>query len=311
MSTDLPLSAPLPPIRPGSWAAWCVALRPRTLWIAMIPVLVATSLAWSVAGVFDRATALIAMVASVAMQVVTNLQNDVGYAERRVASSTRVGLPRATANGWLPARAVRWAMVATVATAVAVALPLLVRGGWPVLAIGASSTIAAYCYMGGPRPIAYTPFGELTVFVFFGLVAVCGTYYIQAGRVDLPALLAAAAIGSHAAAVLLVNNFRDRSHDAATGRRTLPVAIGARASLALYAVLGLVPFALAAALAVLLRSPWLLLPLLVLPRAARLAVELRTTPDGLAQNVLLFRTVMLEVAFGVLLSAGALARAWT
>jgi 1,4-dihydroxy-2-naphthoate polyprenyltransferase len=307
MAADLPLIAPLPPIRPGSWAAWCIALRPRTLWIAMIPVLVATSLAWSVAGVFDAATALIALVASVAMQVVTNLQNDVGYTERRVAASTRVGLPRATANGWLPASAVRWAIVATVATAVVVALPLLIRGGLAVFAIGASSTIAAYCYMGGPRPIAYTPFGELTVFVFFGLVAVCGTYYIEVGSVDRAAAIAAAAIGAHAAAVLLVNNFRDRSHDAATGRRTLPVVIGITAAIKLYAVLELIPFVLAALLAALLGSAWLALPLVVLPWALRLAGDLGRTPDGLAQNALMFRSVMLEVTFGVLLSAGAIA----
>ena len=276
----------------------------------MIPVLVATSLAWSVAGVFETATALIALVASVAMQVVTNLQNDVGYTERRIATSARVGLPRATANGWLPARAVRWAIAGPVATAVVVALPLLIRGGLPGFALGASSTIAAYCYMGGPRPIAYTPFGELTVFVFFGLVAVCGTYYIEAGSVDLAAALAGTAIGAHAAAVLLVNNFRDRSHDAATGRRTLPVVIGVPASLKLYALLELAPFVLAAALAVRLGSAWLALPLVVLPWALRLAGDLRRTPDGLAQNALMFRSVMLEVVFGVLLAVGAVAHRW-
>ncbi len=157
------------------------------------------------------------------MQVVTNLQNDVGYAERRAAGAGRVGLPRATANGWLSPGAVKRAIVAAIATAAIIALPLILRGDWRVVAIGLASTLAAYTYMGGPRPIAYTPFGELTVFVFFGMTAVCGTYYVQVGGVGGAAWLAGIAVGAHAAGVLLVNNYRDRAHDAATGRRTLPV----------------------------------------------------------------------------------------
>jgi 1,4-dihydroxy-2-naphthoate octaprenyltransferase len=295
------------PIRPGSWAAWRVALRPKTLWIATVPVIVATSLAWSEAGVFDPAIALITFAASVLMQVVTNLQNDVGYAERRAGTSARVGLPRATANGWLSGNAVKRAIVATIAIAAFVALPLMLRGGWPVVLIGLASTLAAYGYMGGPRPIAYTPFGELTVFVFFGLTAVCGSYYVQAGKVEAAAWLAGAAIGSHAAAVLLVNNYRDRAHDAATGRRTLPVLISAAASRWLFAALELLPFALSLLLAVSMASGWLALPLLALPSALRLVRDLAATPDGPAQNTLLFRAVMVEVAFGMLLCVGALA----
>jgi len=298
-------------IRPGSWAAWCVALRPKTLWIAMVPVVVATCLAWSVAGTFDPAIALITLAASVLMQVVTNLQNDVGYTERRAETGARVGLPRATANGWLSTHTVKQAIVATVALAVLVALPLMIRGGWPIVLMGVTSTLAAYAYMGGPRPVAYTPFGELTVFVFFGLTAVCGSYYVQTGDVSPAAWIAGVAVGAHAAAVLLVNNFRDRAHDAATGRRTLPVVIGKAGSLRLHAVLELAPFGLALVLAVSLVSGWLALPLLALPAALRLVRDLAREPDGPAQNALLFRAVMLEVAFGMLLALGALAhRAW-
>jgi 1,4-dihydroxy-2-naphthoate octaprenyltransferase len=161
--------------------------------------------------------------------------------------------------------------------------------------------------MGGPRPIAYSPFGELTVFAFFGLVAVCGSYQLQAGHIDHVALIAASAIGAHAAAVLLVNNYRDRSHDAATGRRTLPVVIGAAAARRLHAALELAPFALVLAVAASRRSPWFALPLVALPTAVRLVRDLARAPDGPAQNALLFRAVMLEVAFGALFSAGAIA----
>jgi 1,4-dihydroxy-2-naphthoate octaprenyltransferase len=307
MHASTTTSSPAASIRPGSWAAWRIALRPRTLWIATVPVIVATSLAWALAGVFEAESALIAFAVSLLMQVLTNLQNDVGYTERRVETGERVGLPRATANGWLSRSAVNRAIAATIAAAAIIALPLLLQWGWPILVIGVASTFAAYGYMGGPRPIAYTPFGELTVFVFFGLTAVCGSYYVQAGEVGAAAWLAGVAIGAHAAAVLLVNNYRDRAHDAATGRQTLPVVIGATASVRLFAALELLPFALVVLLAASMASAWLALPVLALPWALRIVRDLAVTPDGPAQNALLFRAVMLELAFGMLFAAGAVA----
>ena len=296
-------------IAPGSWAAWRVALRPKTLWIATIPVVVATCLAWSVARVFDPWIACVALTAAVMMQVVTNLQNDVGYTERGAETGARVGLPRATANGWLGTREVKRAILAAIAVAQVVALPLMIRGGWPIVATSVSSTAAAYAYMGGPRPIAYTPFGELTVFVFFGLVAVCGAFYVQAGTIPLAVVVAGTAIGMHAAAVLLVNNFRDRDHDRTTGRRTLAVVLGPATSRKLYALLLYAPFALAVALGGVAGSAWYALPLVALPWAWRLQRTLADAAPGPALNAQLFRTVLLEVAFGLCLSAGALAHA--
>jgi 1,4-dihydroxy-2-naphthoate octaprenyltransferase len=301
-------AAPTPPsIEPGSWDAWRVALRPKTLWIATIPVVVGTCLAAGLAGAYDTGIALIALTAAVMMQVVTNLQNDVGYTERGGETGTRVGLPRATANGWLGAREVKRAIVAAIVVAQVVALPLMIRGGLPIVATSVASTVAAWAYMGGPRPIAYTPYGELVVFVFFGLVAVGGTWYVQAGTLGAAPVIAGAAIGMHAAAVLLVNNFRDRAHDATTGRRTLAVALGREGSLRLYAALLLAPFGLAVLLAWLAATAWLALPLAALPWAFGLIRALVRAGSGLALNAMLFRTVLLEVAYGMLLSAGALA----
>lgn len=297
-------------VRPGSLSAWRFALRPKTLWIATIPVIVATCLAWAVAGAFDPLIALIALAAAMLMQMVTNLQNDVGYTARGAETGNRVGLPRATANGWLTAREVRRAIVAAIVIAQLVALPLMIRGGWPIVLTSASSTLAAVAYMGGPRPIAYTPFGELTVFVFFGLVAVCGAYYVQAGSIGVAAWIAAAAIGMHAAAVLLVNNYRDRAHDAATGRRTLTVVLSSAGAIRLYAALVLAPFALAGMLGAVVGSLWYALPLVALPWGWRLCRALAHTPNGPLQNALLFRTVMLEVAFGMLLAVGAVVAGW-
>jgi 1,4-dihydroxy-2-naphthoate octaprenyltransferase len=305
-----PPASPAPAVRPGSLDAWLVALRPRTLWIATIPVVVGCCLAWAVAGAFDAGIAAIALVAAVMMQVVTNLQNDVGYTERGAERGDRTGLPRATANGWLAPAAVKRAIVAAIVVAWTVALPLMLRGGWPIVLTSTSSTLAAWAYMGGPRPIAYSPYGELTVFVFFGLVAVGGTYYVQAGHLDAAAWLAGGAIGLLAAAVLLVNNYRDRAHDEGSGRRTLAIVLGAAGTLRLYAWLLATPFALVLLLAWLHGSPWLALPLFAAPPAWQLARGLPRASPGLALVGFLFRTVMLEVAFGALLALGALVHGW-
>ncbi len=298
-------TAAAPPIRPGSAAAWQVALRPKTLWIATIPVFVGTAIAWSVHDAFVAWVAVLALAGAIVVQIITNLQNDVGYTARGAETGRRVGLPRATAQGWLSPLAVRGAIVVAVLAALAIAAPLVAfRDGW-VVAITLASIVAAYTYMGGPRPIAYTPTGEFVVFLFFGLMAVCGTVYVQAGTMGAIAWLAGTGIGLLAAAVLVVNNHRDSAHDATTGRRTFAVVFGAEASLRLYLVCVLTPFALAAAMAAVACSPWYLLPMLALPRAATLGRELARMAPGPAYNALLFRTVMLEVLFGGLLAVGA------
>ncbi|HEX4944248.1 MAG TPA: 1,4-dihydroxy-2-naphthoate octaprenyltransferase [Usitatibacteraceae bacterium] len=292
-------------IPPGSLRAWAVAIRPRTLWIAAIPVAVGTAFAWMHAATIEPWVAGLAFVASILMQVITNLQNDVGYTARGHESSRRVGFPRATAKGWLTPWEVRRAIALAIACAVIVGTPLAIHSGPVVAAIGLASVLAALAYMGGPRPIAYTPLGELVVFVFFGLVAVLGAYYLHAGPAGATVWLAAAAIGSHAAAVLVVNNHRDAEHDRRTGRRTFAAAFGRRASAALYAIALWAPFALAAAMVAIDARPGLAAPLLLLPMAARLQSDFLNLPAGPAFNLLLLRTVKLELAFGALLSAGA------
>jgi 1,4-dihydroxy-2-naphthoate octaprenyltransferase len=295
-------------IVPGSLRAWAVAVRPKTLWIAAIPVVVATSLAWMHGATIVPWVAVLAFVASILMQLITNLQNDVGYTARGLETGKRVGLPRATARGWLSPAEVRRAIALGIAGAVAVGAPLAIHAGPVVALVGLASVLAALAYMGGPRPIAYTPFGELVVFIFFGLVAVLATYFLHAGPGGPTVWLAAAAIGSHAAAVLFVNNHRDAEHDRRTGRRTFAATFGKRASARLYAISLWMPFAGSAAMAF-LDSRWgLLAPLALLPMARRLQADFVNTPAGPAFNLLLFRTVKLELAFGALLSAGAIAQ---
>ncbi len=302
--------APAVSIRPGSIDAWAIAMRPRTLWIATVPVLVGTALAWLERGTIDWTVAALALIGSLLMQVISNLQNDVGYSQRGAESSARIGMPRATSTGLLTAQQVRLAIVLAVIASMAVGLPLVLRGGWPVLAMGLGSIVAALAYMGGPKPIAYTPLGELTVFVFFGVIAVAGSGYVQIGTITPATWAAATGVGLLAAAVLAVNNHRDIAHDARTGRRTFAVTFGAEASRQLFTLLVLGAFALVPLAAWFAQSAALLLPMLALPGAWRVVQTIRAPANGGALSNLLLRTVKLELLFGVLFTIGAIAAGW-
>jgi 1,4-dihydroxy-2-naphthoate octaprenyltransferase len=296
-----------PLVRLGSVRAWRVAARPRTLLVAVSPVLVGATLGFERTGAIDLLAALLVLGAAVLMQIATNLQNDVGYTVRGgERTGTRTGLPRATTHGWLSVGQVRSALVLVGTVAVGLGLLLAAHRGWPVLMIGAASLSAALAYMGGPKPIAYTPFGELTVFVFFGLIAVTGTDWVLTGSVGMLTPLASMAIGSLAAAALAVNNHRDREHDRLVGRRTFAVIVGEAGSRRLYFALLMAPFLLLLVMSVRARAPSLLLPILLVPGAIRLLRDFARCPPGLAFNAILFRTFRLELWFAVLLSAGAL-----
>jgi 1,4-dihydroxy-2-naphthoate polyprenyltransferase len=309
MSSPVPAPVRLA-VRPGSLDAWRIAIRTRTLWIATVPVFVGTSFAYLASGRVDVLFASLALAAAVLLQAIANLQNDVGYTARGGENGTRVGLPRATSTGLLTPREVRLAITLGVMATILLGLPMVARWGLPVLLMGLASVTAALGYMGGPRPIAYTPLGELMVFIFFGLIAVAGSGYIQLGTVTPALATASAAIGALAAAVLVVNNHRDIAHDAGTGRRTFGVMFGARASAVLYALLMLSPFAAVPLLVWQTQSHLLWLPMLALPGAIGLVRVLPKTPPGLAFNGLLMRTVMLQLIFGAMLTIGTLLAAW-
>jgi 1,4-dihydroxy-2-naphthoate polyprenyltransferase len=299
-------------VRTGSWQAWSVAMRPRSLPVAISPVLVGATLGFARTGAIDWVAAIAVLAAALLMQLITNMQNDVGYTVRGGDSSgTRSGLPRATANGWLSVRHVRTAIVAAAVLATLIGLALVAYRGWPVLAIGVASLLAALAYMGGPRPIAYTPLGELTVFIFFGGVAVMGTDWVLSGSVGAVNALASAAIGSLAAAALAVNNHRDIAHDRLVGRRTFAVSFGDTASRRLFASLLLTPYLLLPLMAVLAHSAWLLLPLLLLPSALTLRQDFGRCARGVAFNEILFRSFRHELWFAALLSAAALLSTWS
>ena len=246
-----------------------------------------------------------ALLASVLIHAGTNLQNDVGDFRRGADLAGRIGPKRACTEGWLPARQVQAAAAVCFALALVPGSYLALRGGWPIVAIGVASIAAGAAYTAGRRPIAYSGWGEAYVVVFFGLVAVCGMYYLHAGTAGVTPLIAGAAVGALAAAVLVVNNLRDIDSDRRIGKNTLAVQRGVRFTLAEYAVLLHAPFALILALALQEGRVGLLAPLLLLPWATLLYLRVRRSPAGGWLNRALASTAKLGLAFALLLSVGA------
>jgi 1,4-dihydroxy-2-naphthoate octaprenyltransferase len=293
--------------QPQSLGAWLIATRPISLLLAISPVLVGATLGYQRTGQLNALVALLALSGALLVQLITNLQNDVGYTLRGgEASGQRIGLPRATSSGLLAVRQVQRAIVGLSLVAVGVGLVLVALCGWPVLALGTASLLAALAYMGGPKPIAYTPFGELTVFVFFGLVGVLGTEWVLTGSIGMASVFAAMAVGSIAAAALAVNNHRDQAHDRSVGRNTFAAVFGDRASGGLLTLLLCAPFVAQIAAALVLRTWWWALPCGLLPMVLRLLRDFAVCPPGLAYNPILFRAFKLELWFAALLSLGAL-----
>ncbi len=274
--------------------------------MAVTPVIVGASLAWAEGAVPRWAVLLLTLACAVLIQVATNLLNDVSDFERGNDRADRVGPLRVTAAGWATPAEVRRAAWAALGFAALLGLVLVAIGGWVILAIGLFSIAAAWAYSGGRRPVSYRASGELFVLVFFGLVAVTGTHYLQADSWSAVALPAGFAVGSMAAAVLLLNNYRDIAGDIAVGRRTLAAALGPRRARAAFALLMLLPFALPAWLA--LREPaqpgaWL--AFVALPLALAVLRDMHRLA-GPALNPVLARTALTQLAFGVLLSVGVL-----
>jgi 1,4-dihydroxy-2-naphthoate octaprenyltransferase len=270
----------------------------------VVPVLVGTALAGEDTGGISWAVFAVTMLAALLIQVGTNLHNDVADFERGADDpGTRLGPRRATAEGWLSPAAVKRAAVVAFALAGLLGLWLAWVGGWPILAIGIASILCAWGYSGGARPIAYSALGEIFVWLFFGLAAVAGSYYLQAGRFDAMALLAGALLGMPAAAVLVVNNYRDRVNDERAGRRTVAVVFGPRVSRVEYGLLMLLPFTVLPLLALGGALGWLW-PLAVLPWAMLLVRRFLMEPVGPGFNALLGDTARLQFAYGLLLCVG-------
>jgi 1,4-dihydroxy-2-naphthoate polyprenyltransferase len=284
---------------------WVMAARLRTLPAAVAPVLVGTSLA----GTEDRFRAgafAAALLGAIFIQVGTNLSNDYSDARRGADAEDRLGPVRVTAGGLVPPRQVLMATYVTFGLSILCGAYLVYVAGPALLAIGAASILAGVLYTGGPRPYGYEGLGELFVFLFFGIVAVAGSYFVQQESLEWESFALAVPVGLLAAAILVVNNVRDIDTDRRAGKRTLAVRLGRPGARTLYSVMLLVAYAALVPVAFAL-GPWVLIPLLTLPLAARLARTVRAHVDGPTLNAALARTGMLQLAFCVLLSAGILA----
>ncbi|MSQ41634.1 MAG: 1,4-dihydroxy-2-naphthoate polyprenyltransferase [Dehalococcoidia bacterium] len=288
----------------GGVRAWLLAARPPTLTAAVAPVLVGVGLALRDDS-FKFAPSLAALFGALALQVGANFANDVADFRRGADGAGRLGPPRATQQGLLTARAVIAGAALAFALAAVAGIYLTLVAGWAVIAIGAVSILAAVAYTAGPWPYGYRGLGELFTFAFFGVLAVAGTYFVQAGTVTDEALAVSLPVALTVSAILVVNNVRDLEADRRAGKRTLAVLLGRRAARAqfvamlLLAYLAVVALWLAGSL-----SAWVLLPWLSAPFAIAPARAVLRRADGPSLNRALRETARLHLAFAALLALG-------
>jgi 1,4-dihydroxy-2-naphthoate polyprenyltransferase len=297
----------MPTKAPAGMRIWLMAARPRTLPAAIAPVLVGTSLAIE-QGIFHPVSFLAALLGSIFIQVGTNLANDYSDARRGADTEDRLGPVRVTAGGLAPPRQVLLATYITFGMAVLCGVYLIIVAGPELLLVGVASILAGVTYTGGPKPYGYEGLGEIMVFLFFGVVAVVGSYYVQIQELPWQAFVLSVPVGLLAAAILVVNNVRDLETDRRAGKRTLAVRLGRERTRGLYA--GIVGGAFVAAIVPWLAgslTAWLALCWLAIPLAVPVIRTVADKTDGPSLNGALAATGKLQLAFCLLLSAGILA----
>jgi 1,4-dihydroxy-2-naphthoate octaprenyltransferase len=268
-------------------------------------VLVGTALAAADSG-FALIPALAALAGALLLQIGSNFANDYFDFVKGVDTVDRIGPLRVTAAGYLPAAAMRRGMLVVFGLAALVGLYLVFVGGWPILVVGLASIAAAVAYTGGPKPFGYLGLGDLFVFLFFGPVAVAGTYYVQTLQVTAASLLLAVPVGALITAILVVNNLRDVDTDRRAGKMTLAVRLGRRGARAEYLGLLLLAYAVPALLWLGGRSLWSLLPWLTIPLALLLLRTIYRAVDGPTLNQALAGTARLSLFFSLTLALGLL-----
>lgn len=283
---------------------WLEASRPKTLPAAIIPVMVGTALAFAHGGA-DLGKAAICLLFSLLVQIGTNFANDYFDFVQGADTAARVGPRRAVAAGLIAPGAMLTATWLVLGMAFAVGLLLVREGGWVLLPVGVVSILCAIAYTGGPFPLGYNGLGDVFVFIFFGLVAVGATFYVQAGAVTPDVISCAAAVGLLAANILVANNYRDVETDAQACKKTLVVRFGRRFAVWQYALSNLVALLCPPALLLAGGYRWpVLLPLVLAPLALMLTRRLASSREAAEQIALLGRTALFLAMFGVLLSVG-------
>lgn len=275
---------------------WIAGARPKTLGAAIAPVIVGTAFAGYDA---EPTSFILALLVALALQIGVNYAND--YSDGvRGTDDDRVGPIRLVGSGLAKPGAVKRAAFLSFFVAAFAGLILSARTEWYLLIIGALAIIAAWTYTGGPKPYGYQALGEISVFLFFGLVATLGTYFVQVGSISWPVILAAISIGLLATAILNVNNLRDLERDAKSGKRTLAVRLGAARTRTLYRLTIFLPLILS--LVLLSQSIYFLITLIVLPQLLRASRLVNST----ALIELLGKTGQIQISYSLALSLASL-----
>ena len=285
--------------------AWILAARPATLPAAVVPVLVGAAAVLADGAQLRPFVLAMTLVCAVLIQIGTNFANDYSDFVRGADTEARLGPVRVTASGLMTREEVRSGIIVAFGLAVLIGLYLAWIGGWPIIAIGILSVASGLAYTGGPFPTGYHGLGDLFVFVFFGVVAVTGTAFLQTGEWSLIALFLSIPVGLLATNILVVNNLRDLATDIAAGKRTLATRIGERATRTQYVLFCVAAFLVPAVGAFQHAAPWLLLPFLSAPLAIVLVRKVAGGVAGRELNPVLERSGQLLLVFGVLLAIGA------
>lgn len=296
--------------RPSAVRTWLLAIRPATLPAAASGVVVGLGAALAAGAAFRVDTALGCLAVALLLQVVANLANDLSDFRRGADTPDRAGPTRVASAGLVTERQLEVAIGLTIGLAALTGLWLAWVGGPAIVGLGLLAIVAALAYTGGPWPYGYRGLGEVFVFVFFGLVAVVGTAYLQALRFEPLFAVAAIPVGALTTAILVVNNLRDIPTDAAAGKRTLAVMLGRRATAMEYAILLAAAFAVPIGLMLAGFGIVQLLPLVSAPLVGPLLRTVRDFREPRQLNPVLKGTARLDLAFGVLFAAALALRGW-
>lgn len=289
----------------SDWKTWKLAIRPRTLPAAASGVIMGSALAWY-DGYFRLDAALACLCTALLLQIGSNLANDVFDFERGTDTEERAGPVRVTQAGLLTPSQVKLGMLVVFGLAALLGLYLAWLGGWPIVILGLAAILSAVAYTGGPFPLGYYGLGDLFVFLFFGLAAVAGTYYVQAGSVSAATWWMSIPPGLIITAILVVNNLRDRENDRKAGKRTLAVILGERATRAEYLVCMIAAYLTIPAAAWIGVIPWYgLMTWLSLPLAIR-TLRVVFTQTGRPLNAALAGTGQVALWFSILFWIGLL-----
>lgn len=289
---------------PSKIKIWVRAARPQTLAAAFVPVFVGAALAFH-DGVFDLFPSLVALLCAFLIQIGTNFANDYFDYVKGADTDERIGFERATALGLISAEEMKRATAITMGLAFVAGLYLVWHAGWVILAIGIASLVCGILYTGGPFPLGYNGLGDLFVFLFFGIVAVTGTYYVNALEWSSGSFWASLAVGALATNILVVNNLRDVEQDGPAGKNTLGVLLGEDALRWEYLIMLLLAFAIPPHFLVQLDyGPAIMLPFLSIPAAFFLLRKIWFEEDKRLLNKTLEHTSLFMIFFGLLLGTG-------